>query len=39
VATRIRFVGGEPASGYENTGEREAPPLEALLKSGFPGTR
>jgi hypothetical protein len=39
VATRIRFVGGEPASGFENTGEREAPALEALLKSGFPATK
>jgi len=36
VAERLRFVNGRAASGYENTGEREAPPMESLLKNGFP---
>jgi hypothetical protein len=34
VASRIRFVNGQPTPGYENRGERNAPPLEAVLKNG-----
>ncbi len=37
VATRLTFVPAKskPTSGFENTGEREAPPIETLLKNGF----
>jgi hypothetical protein len=36
VAQRVRFVGGQPSSGYELTGERDAPPLAELLRAEFP---
>jgi hypothetical protein len=36
VTERIKFVSGQATSGYENTGEGEAPAMEALLKRGFP---
>ncbi len=36
VAERIRFVSGKPTSGFKITGDPAAPPLESLLKSGFP---
>jgi hypothetical protein len=36
VAQRIKFVNGAATPGYQNTGERPAPALEALLKTGFP---
>jgi hypothetical protein len=39
VATPIQFVGGKPASGYENTNQREAPPLQSLLREGFAGAK
>jgi len=35
VAERIRFVNGKELPGYEHTGDRDAPALELLLKSGF----
>ena len=36
VTERIRFVNGRATGGYENIGEHEAPPMESLLKDGFP---
>jgi hypothetical protein len=39
VGERIRFVNGRPTSGYENTGEHEAPPLEVVLKAPEPTTK
>lgn len=36
VRDRVRFVNGQAASGYSNTGARPAPPLDVLLKEGFP---
>ncbi len=36
VANRVQFVQGKPGPGYENRGEGAAPPLEALLRQGFP---
>jgi hypothetical protein len=36
VAQRISFVNGRDLPGFENQGEHDAPPLETLLKSGFP---
>lgn len=36
VESRIEFHNGKELPGYENTGGREAPPLESLLKAGFP---
>ena len=36
VTERIKFVSGQATSGYENTGEGEAPAMDALLKNGFP---
>ena len=32
VGERIRFVNGKAASGFESTGEHDAPPLESLLR-------
>lgn len=37
VSERIRFHGGKAATGFEDSGELEAPPMELLLKNGFPG--
>lgn len=36
VKTRIEFHNATDAPGYENIGEHEAPPMEELLKGGFP---
>jgi hypothetical protein len=36
VKRKYHPVGGKPP-GYENEGEYEAPPLETLLRKGFPG--
>ena len=36
VRRRIHFVNGQPGPGYELKNEREAPPLETLLREGFP---
>ncbi|MFZ5832243.1 MAG: right-handed parallel beta-helix repeat-containing protein [Planctomycetota bacterium] len=35
VKERIRFVNGKATAGYQNTGERTAPALDALLKGGL----
>lgn len=35
VAKKYHRVAGSPGAGYENTGERQAPALEQLLKKGF----
>jgi len=35
VAERLRFVNGRPTSGFEQTGDRTAPPLDTLLRDGF----
>ncbi len=36
VGKRFQFVKGKPGPGYELKNERDAPPLETLLKNGFP---
>jgi hypothetical protein len=36
VGQRLTHAGGKELPGYESTGEHGAPPLETLLKSGFP---
>lgn len=36
IGKRLQFVGGMPVTGFENTGEYEAPPLDEVLKNGFP---
>lgn len=36
VGERIHFHGGKPESGFEDRSTGEAPPLESLLKNGFP---
>ena len=36
VLSRIEFHNGRDLPGFENTGEREAPAMESLLKGGFP---
>ncbi len=36
VKARIEFHNGKATPGYVNTGERTAPPMESLLKNGFP---
>jgi hypothetical protein len=33
VGERIKFVNGKAASGYENTGTHDAPPIDSLLKA------
>lgn len=35
VATRIRFVNGQPTAGYQSTGEAVATEMEEILKNGF----
>ncbi len=34
VGERIRFVNGRSATGFENVGEHEAPPFDAVMKAG-----
>ena len=36
VEERIAFHNGKATAGYQNTGEHEAPPMESLLRDGFP---
>jgi len=36
VGERIHFHGGKSESGFEDSGEGDAPPMETLLKNGFP---
>lgn len=36
VGRRVQFVNGKPSAGFEMKSEREAPPLETLLREGFP---
>ena len=36
VTNRIKFVNGAATPGYESKNERPAPPLDTLLKTGFP---
>jgi hypothetical protein len=36
VTQRIHFHGGKAVSDFESTGELDAPPMESLLKDGFP---
>jgi hypothetical protein len=35
IGQRIEFHNGKPVTGFESTGEREAPAMESLLKQGF----
>jgi hypothetical protein len=39
VGRKYQAAGGGAGPGYENTGEHEAPPLERLLRKGFPQAR
>lgn len=36
VKSRIEFHNGKDLPGFENTGEHDAPPMDTLLKQGFP---
>lgn len=36
VGRRVQFANGKAASGFENSGEHEAPPADQLLKAGSP---
>lgn len=36
VGERVAFHNGKATAGYQSTGEHEAPPLESLLRDGFP---
>jgi hypothetical protein len=36
VGERLHFHGGKPTSGFDDSGELDAPPMESLLKNGFP---
>lgn len=35
VKSRVEFQNGKATNGFESKGERDAPPMDTLLKQGF----